>query len=211
MPEYRTHKRRSSLNARRHGITARVHIATPEESEAYDAHMKSYLEALKPVGPIERDLAIEIASLRYRLKRAASLEHSIFAVGHEEFAESLSDHPQAGAALAEGMTWLRHCKSLQLLTLYESRTRRALEKATEELNSLQAARKEAHTRAQQEAIRLAKVALSEGREYQPGRDFEPASAHGEFVFSEPELARVVDRRNRLSRSFSLPDLEVKAA
>lgn len=204
-------KRRSSLNARRHAVTARVHIATPEESEVFDAHMKSWLDALQPVGTIERELAIEIASLRFRLKRAASTENSIFALGHEQYAESLSDHPQAGAALAEGMTWIRECKSLQLLTLYESRIRRALEKATEELKRQQDARKQAFAHAQQDAIRLVKVAASEGHEYDPGTDFHPARAHGGFVFSESELARVIDRRNRIARSYSLPDLEVKAA
>jgi hypothetical protein len=204
-------KRRSSLNARRHSITARVHIATPEESDVYDAHMNAYLEVFQPVGTIERDLAIEIASLRFRLKRAASLENSIFALGHEKFAESLADHPQAAAALAEGMTWISESKNLQLLTLYESRIRRALEKATEELNRLQAARKQAYAQAQQDAIRLVKVAMSEGEEYDPGDDFEPASAHGEFVFSESELARLIDRRNRIDRSYKLPDLEVQAA
>ena len=33
--------------------------------------------------------------------------------------------------------------------------------------------------------------------YDPGDDFQPASAHGEFVYSAPEIARIRDHRNRL--------------
>jgi len=52
-----------------------------------------------------------------------------------------------------------------------------------------------------EAIRLAQHAASQGEEYDPGEDFDPASAYGEFVFSEPDLLRVLDRRNRVSAAW----------
>ena len=205
-------KLRSSQNARRHAITARVHIATPEESAIYDAHLKGYLDAFAPVGIVERDLVIELSSLRYRLKRIASAEDSIFALGHDEFAASLSTHPQAGAALAEGMTWLRDAKSIQLLSLYESRLRRAAEKTQAEIERLQSARKEAYAHAQEQAIRLAKLAVHEGNfKYNGETDFEPAGDHGQFVFSIPELARVAELQDRLRRSWQVPEIALKAA
>ena len=71
------------------------------------------------------------------------------------------------------------------------------------LEAMQAKRKEAYAQAQNEAIRLAQLAASQGEEYDPGDDFLPASAYGEFVFSEPELLRVLDRRNRVSRSLNI--------
>ena len=58
---------------------------------------------------------------------------------------------------------------------------------------------EACARAQNEAIRLAQPAASEGEAYGPGDDFLPASAYGECVFSAPDLLRVLDRRNRVVR------------
>jgi hypothetical protein len=205
-------KMRSSQNARRHSLTARVHIAPPEEAEIYDAHLNAYLEALAPVGVVERDLALELASLRYRLKRIASIEDSIFAIGHSQHAESLSSLPEAGAALAQGMTWLRDGKSIQLLSLYESRLRKAAEKAQAEIERLQAARKEAHERAMEEAIRLSKLAVHEGNcQYQGGDDFEPAADHGQFVYSTHEIARAADRQERLRRAWSVPEIALKAA
>ncbi len=41
-------KRRSSLNASRHYLTGKIHIATPEESTAFDKHCKAYHETLAP-------------------------------------------------------------------------------------------------------------------------------------------------------------------
>ena len=48
----------------------------------------------------------------------------------------------------------------------------------------EAMRREAYALTQNEAIRLAQLAASEGED-DPGDDFEPASATGQFVFSAP--------------------------
>src|SRR5262249_1383791 len=90
---------------------------------------------------------------------------------------------------------------LMLVSLYETRLRRAVEKDIAALEAMQAKRKEAYTQAQNEAIRLAQHAASQGEEYDPGDDFVPASAYGQFVFSEPDLRRVFDRRNRVSAAW----------
>jgi hypothetical protein len=201
-------KRRSSLNGRRHSLTGKIHIATPEESEVFDKHCKAYHEALAPLGIIESDLAQEIAEDRWRLKRARSLENSVFALGHHTHAEAMdSGNPQIDAALAEGKTWIEQAKNLQLLTLYENRIRRAIEKNTAQLEAMQAKRKEAYAKAQRDAIRLAQLAESEEEAYNPAADFEPARDHGGFVFSASELARVVDRRDRLDRAWSVGSVE----
>jgi hypothetical protein len=51
-------------------------------------------------------------------------------------------------------------------------------------------RKEAYVRSQNEAFRLAQLPASEGEDDDPGDDFEPAGATGQFVFSAPALLRV---------------------
>ncbi len=198
-------KRRSSLNASRHYLTGKIHVATLEDSAAFEAHCGAYLEALAPVGIIESDLAREIAEDRWRLKRARSLEHSVFALGHQTHAEAAdSGDPHLDAALAEGQTWIEQAKSLQLLTLYENRIRRAIEKNTVQLEAMQAKRKAAFVNARTEAIRLAQLAEAEGEPYyDPAADFEPASDHGGFIFSTPEIERTIDRRNRLHRAWKL--------
>ncbi len=195
-------KRRSSLNARRHSLTGKIHIATPEESQAFDQHCKAYHAELSPVGILESDLAQEIAEDRWRLKRARSLENSIFAQGHHDHADSSnSGHPQVDAALAEGKTWVEQARNLQLLTLYENRIRRAIEKNTVQLEAMQAKRKQAHNVAQHEAIRLWQLAEAEGQTYHPDQDFLPSRDHGGFVFSPAEITRVIARKDRSDRAW----------
>jgi hypothetical protein len=103
------------------------------------------------------------------------------------------------------MVWKEQAHNLLLISLYETRMRRAVEKDMAALDAMQTKRKEAYARAQQEAIRLAQLAASEGEEYDPGDDFVPASAYGQFGFSEPDLLRVLDRRNRVSLAWDHPN------
>ena len=144
------------------------------------------------------------------------MEDSIFAQGHLDHANNMNTGDGAvDSCLAEGKVWKEQAKNLILISLYETRFRRAVEKDMAELNALQEKRKASYARAQDEAIRLLQLALSQGEDYDPGDDFLPASAHGEFVFSSPALLRVIDRAARLSRSWDVnkrpPTFPKKAA
>jgi hypothetical protein len=166
--------------------------------------MAAYKEAYAPVGILETELVVEIAKGKWRCKRASSVEDSIFAQGHLDYANDMeSGHPAVDSCLAEGKVWKEHSHSVMLISLYETRLRRSVEKDIAALEAMQAKRKEAYARAQDEAIRLAQLAASEGKGYDPGDDFVPASAYGQFVFSAPDLLRVLDRRNRVSRSWNI--------
>ena len=201
-------KRRSTLSATKHSQSGKIHIATPEETTAFDKHCQSYIEALAPVGTLEEELAHEIAEDRWRLKRARAVENAIFAVGHQQHVDELpSGHPEVDAALAEGKTWIGMSRQLQLLTLYEARIRRAITQNTLELKAMQAERKAAYTQAQKEAIVLSRVAESDGEIYDPAPDFTPAEDHGGFVFEASEIARVIDRKRRLERGIHLAESE----
>jgi hypothetical protein len=63
-------KQRTRLAAYKHGLTCPIHLLTTAEQSAFDAHCKSIVEALPPVGILEQELAQAIAENRWRLKRA---------------------------------------------------------------------------------------------------------------------------------------------
>jgi hypothetical protein len=192
------------LNATRHQLTSKVYIATPEESDAYNAHVAAYMEALAPVGLLETELAVLIAGDRWRCKRAIMIENSIFAQGYLDHAEAIDvDNSQVAEALAEGKTWTEQAHSLSLLTTYEGRITRRADKNMAQLTEMQTRRREAYAQAQKEAIHLVQLAEAQDEVYEPGGDFQPASAHGEFVFSAPEIARVRDRRDRLDLAWQV--------
>ncbi len=190
-------KRRVSFNAFKHGLTSKVHVHTPEESEAFRAHCQAYLAELAPIGIQESDLVQLIAEDRWRLKRARSIESNMFAQGiNDHVGEIESGDEQIDNALAEGKTWVEQARFLALITLYEQRINRAIEKNTAALGALQTARREAHAQAEQEAVMLTEYAEQQGETYRPGDDFLPASEHGQFVYSSAKIARILDRRFR---------------
>jgi hypothetical protein len=129
-------KRICRLNAYRHGLTSRLCVFAPEEKQAYDKHCKVVLEAFAPVGDFERDLAQSIADDRWRLKRARAIEASTFALGQRKYAADTIGHPEVDAAFAQARTWSQEARNLQLLTVYEQRIHRAIEKNMAKLKLL---------------------------------------------------------------------------
>ncbi len=209
-PRSESGKRRVSFNAFKHGLTSKVHVHTPEESEAFRTHCQAYLAELAPVGIQEIDLVQAIAENRWRLKRARALENNIFAEGVNLHAgETESGDAEIDNALAEGKTWVEQARSLALITVYEQRINRSIEKNTAELRALQTARKEAYKKAQEDAIHFMQEAESRGEIYRPQDDFHPAAAHGEFVYSATEIHRLLDRRARVWKGIqAVPRMEI---
>ncbi|HEY6346731.1 MAG TPA: hypothetical protein VIY49_35015 [Bryobacteraceae bacterium] len=194
-------KKRARLNAFRHGLTGQIIVHTPEDEQAFTKHCDGIREALGPIGALETNLAQAIAEDYWRLNRARALENSIFALGQSEHLPEDSDHAELDAALAQGRTWMAHAHQLHLLTTYENRIRRSVEKNTAELRALQAERKAAIERAEEEARLLVQLAEAEGGDYDPATDFPPESQPLGFVFSRPAIQRQIDRKERLNLAF----------
>jgi hypothetical protein len=202
-PRTQAGKKRARLNAFRHGLTGQIIMHTPEDAPAFKKHCHGICEALAPVGAIELDLAQAIAEDRWRLNRARALENSIFALGQSEHLREYSGEPEVDVALTQGRTWMDHAHELHLLTTYENRIRRSVEKNTAELNALQTQRKAAIAKAEEEARLLVQLAEAEGGDYDPADDFPPETQPIGFVFSRPAIQRQIERSQRLSRALGL--------
>jgi hypothetical protein len=196
-------RKRSSLNAFRHGLTGQIVVHTPEDQEAFEKHCDGIREALHPVGAVETDLAQAIAEDRWRLNRARALENTILALGQSEHLPPDGSYSELHAALAQTQAWLAHAREIQLLTTYENRLRRSVEKNTAELRALQAERKAAVAKAEEEARLLVQLAEAEGGDYDPAVDFPPESQPIGFVFSRPAIRRQIERSQRLGRALGL--------
>src|SRR4030081_3853498 len=77
-------KVRSSLNALRHGLTARVVVLPSEDMAAYQAFAKEIVDSLDPQAPFERQLAQTVADNQWRINRIRSIEDGLLADGHFE-------------------------------------------------------------------------------------------------------------------------------
>jgi hypothetical protein len=195
-------KRRSSLNSYRHGLSGQIHIATPEETEVFRKHCDAIREEYAPAGPTESFLAQSIAEDMWRLQRARALENGIFAQGFRTHVDQInSGHPEIDTALAQSQTWVEQAHNLQLLTVYEGRIRRTLEKNTAQLKALQVEREAAHKKAVYQATLMVEHAESKGETYEPADDFVPAREWGGFVFSIDEIVRRRDRERRFDKAW----------
>jgi hypothetical protein len=201
-------KRRSSLNALRSGIHGQIVCATAEELEVLQKHTADVLAEFAPVGPTETFLASSISDNMWRISRIRAIEGGIFATGFRENIDSIdAGHPEVDAALVASDTWTRQAKEIMLLSVYETRLTSILRKDRAEMKALQASRQEAREKALNQAAIFVERAEGKGETYEPGEDFQPASAHGGFVFSAPEIAcrRDRDRRYKQAWHYHFPD------
>src|SRR5580693_9287616 len=191
-------KSRCRLNAYRHGLTGQLCVFRPEEQQAYQKHCGVILEALAPVGDFERDIAQSIADDGWRLKRARAIEASTFALGSYEHTADNTGHPDVDDAFAQARTWRKDAHNLQLLTVYEQRIQRAIDKNMAQLKTLQTERKEAAAEAMKQAKLLYRFAEAQRKPYQPEAFFIAAPQVMESVFSSIEVARELSRARLLT-------------
>src|SRR5580658_6663305 len=163
-PKTEAGKQRSSINAYKHGLTGQIHLVTAEEHDAFEKHCQAIVEALAPIGILEQDLAQSIAADKWRLNRARAIETGIFAIGHATQPVEPADETMMRAFL-QAKTWLADGRDIQLLSLYQQRIQRSIERNMAELRTLRAERKAARDQALEEAVLLAQLAQSKGEKY----------------------------------------------
>jgi hypothetical protein len=73
-------KRRSRQNALRHGLTAETVINAVEDAEDYAAFEMAVTADYDAQSAVERELVFRLASLLWRLRRATSIESSLFKI-----------------------------------------------------------------------------------------------------------------------------------
>lgn len=185
-----------SFNSTKHNLTStgKDRAALPGEETEFEQFCREMRQALMAVGIAEETLADDISADRFRLRRARRMEHSLFAKIERE------NNGAVDASTAKAEAFIDSAKGLQRIALYANRLSRSIEKNTQRLEALQAARKAAEAKALEEAILLTQHAESKGETYEPGRDFLPASEHGWFVYSRDEIVAAIDRGRRLNEA-----------
>jgi hypothetical protein len=180
-PKTEEGKRRSSLNARRHNLTGQVTAMTEEDRIAHDAFSEALIKSMAPEGALELQLAQRIATDSWRLNRSSAIEDNIFALGLFDHSGDIDvEHPELHTALTAARTFTREAKSIELLTLYEQRINRSLQRNLALLQQLQATRKA-------EAKQAAKL-------LQPVESNDLPRTNGS-VFSSDQIHAVIDSEN----------------
>ena len=142
-------KQRSSRNSIRHGLASKVVLLANESREDYDRVLNAYIARYQPVDEPERDLVGDIVAARWRLNRTLALEAASF--DHEMDRQSAAvedeydiiDEETRCALALKALT--DHGRALAHLSRHESRIRRSMARAIDELRTMQAERKETCT------------------------------------------------------------------
>jgi hypothetical protein len=192
-PKTEEGRKRSRMNALRHGLTGQVTTMTDEDRAAHDQFSKALTASLAPHGAMEIQLAQRIATDSWRLNRASAIEDNLFALGQLQNAgQACPDVPQLDAALISARVFTLESKQLQLLTLYEQRINRSIQKNLAILHQLQATRKAECEAAMKEAAALLQLSEMRGLQYVPTNDG--------FLFSNAQIHAAIDREQRLERA-----------
>ncbi len=138
-------KSNSSRNNLRHGLTGQISLLPAEDREAHDAFCNELIESFNPETPMEYQLAQSLAEDSWRLNRARAIENNMFALGHRQ------ERREAQIALADAETFQTQAEAFDLLSIYEQRINRNLQRNMKLLKELQTECKQQHDQAFQEA------------------------------------------------------------
>jgi hypothetical protein len=166
-PRTEAGKQRSSLNALRHGLTARTAVLPSEDPAAYEQHCRQFRDEYQPANATETQLVQELADTSWRLNRIPFLEADLF----------------AAAPSPELLV-----PALASLGLHSSRLSRQFQKALDHLRAIQYERHHQERRDLRDAADILEFHKHKGIPWEP-------SDHG-FVFSKDQVERHAQRLMR---------------
>src|SRR5580700_3015509 len=173
-------KVRSSMNALRHGLTARVVVLPAEDMDAYKKFSLEMVDSLDAQTPVERQFAQTVVDNQWRINRIRSIEDGMLGLGHEEAAGDFdADRVEIHAAMTAARAFRHDSKSFVNLSIYEQRLHRSQKEALRQLRELQTERRALRKAEMDDAIRLLKAQQMKGLPHEP----EPSTKERKFVYA----------------------------
>ena len=172
-PKTESGKQRSSQNALRHGLTSQIVVMPTEELEAYQLHLKSFVEEYDPKGATESNLVQALADASWRLNRVAALETNLLMLGITRECDPIAGALAIAAALES------QSKALANLSMHSQRLSRQFERTVAQLRELQKTRRAQEKQDLNALLDIMEMCESQGETYNPSEDG--------FVFSEQQI------------------------
>jgi len=179
-------KKRSSLNALRHGLTSHTVVMPEEDAADYQRRTQRFFDDLKPKDSVEEQLVQALADTAWRLNRIPGLETQLLTLGMNADSESIDDADQTAPGLQDKI------RTLSSLSMHEHRLTRKFENTLKQLTERQANR---HAREESELAKAADLLEMHREKHLP---YEPA-VDG-FVLTNDEIATHVQRKGSLKQA-----------
>jgi hypothetical protein len=136
-------KKNSSRNALKHGMTAESFVLPGESEQDFAELLQAHHDTYQPANAVELDLVQTMALARWRLRRMATLESSLFetklALSQNEISEKFETISDLGRL---AFVFQEQTNSLALLIRYESSLTRLHDRTYKHLKELQKLRNE---------------------------------------------------------------------
>jgi hypothetical protein len=189
-PKTEEGKKKSSLNAMRHGLTGQTIVMPHEDMQAYVAFRKDMEAHLQPANVLESQIAGRMIDLQWRLNRCVALEYAVYALGRSE---SPGADDQADTITTDARVLRDQKSTIQALGMHEQRLNRMYINAKAELASLQAARQAQALGHMKDAARIRNHKLTLKQPWDP--------AENGFEFSLPEIDFFLAREKNCVAAF----------
>ncbi len=183
-PKTEDGKRRSSLNALRHGFTSHVVVMPWEDLEAFKAFEARCHKMYAPTGDLEKEATQSLSEFRWRMRRVGALESAMFTLGHERHAEKINLGDEENmqpiqSGLAAAVTFQVDADTLLKLSVYELRLLKQFQAAETRLFKIQSDRRDRMAAEHDSVIRIRKVHKQQNKPFHPA-DFGFVSTLGEI-------------------------------
>ena len=132
-------KKRTSLNALKHGFRAKDPLIAGENPDHYYRHSAEIEQELQPATPLEETLVDQIVDITWRLKRFARIEAAVINELYDSAAEQPENQDKDGDQLL-GKS-LAHSNALNRLSRYEAQLGRRYQNTMKELRELRKRRR----------------------------------------------------------------------
>jgi len=136
-------RKKSSMNALKHGLTARTVLFSNDNHAEYDVLLESYIQSLQPIDPFEMDLVVEMVNAKWQQRRVQKFETELFDREMDEQKEKLDESYESYDETFEqthAFRMLTHCPAMRMLHREASRLKRDHSRALNDLLRLRQVR-----------------------------------------------------------------------
>ena len=133
-------RKKSSMNALKHGLTARTVLFSNDNHAEYDVLLESYVQSLQPIDPFEMDLVVEMVNTKWQQRRVQKFETELFDREMDEQKEKLDESYDETFEQTHAFRMLTHCPAMRMLHREASRLKRDHSRALNDLLRLRQVR-----------------------------------------------------------------------
>ncbi len=132
-------RKKSSMNALKHGLTARTVVLPNENDDEYADLLESYVQKFQPADPVEMDFVVEMVNAKWRQRRLFLIESGLYELQmlkQKEEMEAAYDSYNESVEHAFAFRKLSESACLSMLSRTESRLERTYSRALRNLVQL---------------------------------------------------------------------------